>query len=187
MELTQEVLLELFRYDRESGKIFWLPRDVKYFKVGRDSYTPERSQKTWNTKNAGNEAFTRANLENYLVGSLFGKFVQSHRVIWCMEYGYWPNKIDHIDGNRQNNRLENLREVTDLENAKNRKLPSNNTSGHQGVFWHKKTQKWLARISCNKCIYNLGSFESYEDAVNIRKSYEVAFGFHPNHGRLGEA
>ena len=102
----------------------------------------------------------------YLYITFYGKKHYVHRVIWLMHYGNLPKILDHIDGNRLNNRIENLRECTDSQNLCNSKIKSNNTSGVKGVYWHKLKQKWTARISFNKKEYQMGYFNEKEDAIN---------------------
>ena len=88
--------------------------------------------------------------------------------------------VDHIDGNRSNNRWANLREATRKTNARNMKRPSNNTSAVAGVSWHKKAGKWRAFLAGK----HLGLFVSKSDATRARKTAERKLGFHPNHGRI---
>jgi hypothetical protein len=78
------------------------------------------------------------------------------------------NCVDHIDNNRQNNHLKNLRYATVQENSQNAKLSKKNTSGAKGVYWHKGMNRWTARICINGKIINLGAFINKDDAINIR-------------------
>ena len=108
----------------------------------------------------------------------------AHRLVWLYYYGEWPDKsIDHIDGNKLNNRIENLRVVTHQENHKNRQRASNNTSGVTGVGVHTQTKKWRSRIRVDDELIHLGVFDNFEDAVAARKAAERKYNFHPNHGR----
>ena len=81
-----------------------------------------------------------------------------------MHHGYLPKYVDHIDGNRLNNRIENLRPATAIENAYNCKMSKNNTSGVKGVSWNKGTKKWEANINIAGVRFNLGHFETLEKA-----------------------
>ncbi len=76
--------------------------------------------------------------------------------------------VDHIDNNKHNNKLINLRFATSQENNQNRSLSSKNTSGAKGVSWHKQSMKWRANITINGKLIHLGSFINKDDAVNIR-------------------
>jgi hypothetical protein len=113
-----------------------------------------------------------------------GKLYKAHRLIFLYVYGRLPdNDIDHINGKPLDNRIENLRDVTQQENNKNKRKQSNNTSGHVGVYWHKRTEKWVARIWVDGVQKNLGRFNVLEDAVAARQAASIKHGFHDNHGR----
>jgi hypothetical protein len=97
--------------------------------------------------------------------------------------GEWPSEqIDHIDHIKQNNRWLNLREADNQTNSKNKPILSTNTSGVTGVSWDKSKQKHHAYITVNDRKLSLGCFDAFEDAVSSRKSAEVRYGFHRNHG-----
>jgi hypothetical protein len=108
-----------------------------------------------------------------------------HRVIWLMTYGNWPDgQIDHVNGVRNDNRIENLRVVSVQDNQRNSHRRVDNTSGATGVF--KEVGGWRARIKVNGKRINLGFFDSFDAAVAARKQSESQFGFHPNHGATDE-
>ena len=75
-----------------------------------------------------------------------GKVHKAHRLIFMLHHGYLPKEIDHINGDRSDNRIDNLRAVTRSENQCNRGVLANNTSGYPGVSWHKKSNAWLVRV-----------------------------------------
>lgn len=79
--------------------------------------------------------------------------------------------IDHINGNRQDNRVENLRWTPYTGNARNRGLMKNNTSGHPGVYFHKPSKKWMAYFREDGKMYYLGLFSDFEEATMIRDSF----------------
>jgi len=108
-----------------------------------------------------------------------GEPYQTHRIIWKLLYGEDPAEIDHINGNRSDNRITNLRSVCHYENMRNMKKMPSNSSGVTGVFWCKDRSKWGAFIGKK----NLGRFDRFEDAVAARKQAEEEYGYHPNHGR----
>jgi len=91
-----------------------------------------------------------------------GKVHKVHRLIFLLEHGYMPKEIDHINGNRQDNRLENLREVTRSENQCNRGILASNTSGYAGVSWHKKSKAWVVRLMKNRKSHMIGYFKDLE-------------------------
>ena len=104
-----------------------------------------------------------------------------------MVYGKFPPKsleIDHINQNRLDNRIENLRVVTKSINLQNQKLSSNNTSGHIGVCWIKDANKWRAAIGVDGKLIYLGNYARIEDAIAVRKQAEKHHDFSPLHGRI---
>jgi len=89
--------------------------------------------------------------------------------------------IDHIDNNRLNNNINNLRWATNQENSQNRQLSSNNTSGVKGVSFHKKANKWQAHIKIDGIKIHLGYFDNIEDAKQARViKAQQAFGVYIN-------
>ena len=145
----QEIANE-FRY--ENGKLYY-----KQIRPGRSIYKP-----------AGH---TRPDL--YIAVSLKGQIYLAHRVVWCLHYGYWPTElIDHINGIRHDNRIENLREVTVAENRLNVRQ-ARNDSGVVGVTWAKKERNWRASININGKGVNLGHFSNLNDAIAARKAAEL--------------
>lgn len=97
---------------------------------------------------------------------VFGKPIQLHRLAWALVHGEWPqDHIDHMNGDRKDNRLSNLRHVTNTVNRQNERRPrSNNKSGFLGVSWSKAMKKWTARIHFNGKHHFLGYFDTAEDA-----------------------
>jgi hypothetical protein len=94
-----------------------------------------------------------------------------------------PKEIDHINGDRQDNRLENLREVTRSQNQLNKSLAKNNTSGTKGVSWHKKSKSWTVRLSVDKQSKNIGYFKDLELAELV--AIEARNKYHGNYTKLG--
>jgi len=122
--------------------------------------------------------------QGYLVVWAEKRSYQAHRLIWMHFYGKEPvNGIDHIDGNKLNNAIINLRDVSQQENTKNRRKSKNNTSGFVGVFWDKNKDKWRARVNVNKKAVYLGYFSCKGDAITARKKANIKYGFHENHGK----
>jgi hypothetical protein len=101
----------------------------------------------------------------YLKGSVGGKQYKVHRLVFLYFHGFMPSQVDHIDGNRKNNKIENLREATSAQNNQNRMATG--ASKIKGVVWHKQSKKWTASICINRKNIHLGSFEKIEDAALV--------------------
>ncbi|AFM54889.1 HNH endonuclease [Marinomonas phage P12026] len=108
---------------------------------------------------------------------------REHRLAWAFYYGELPKMdIDHIDHNKTNNKRENLRLVTPLENNRNVKLRVDNKSGVCGVSFSKLRNKWVAQIRVFGKNKNLGWFSNIEEAKIARARAEKEYNFHENHG-----
>lgn len=143
-----ERLRNLFSYDEASGTLFWLVRKGK--------------------RRAGEAAgYTMRN--GYVMVRVDTHFIPAHRLIWCFCNGTWPaDEIDHKNGVRSDNRIDNLREATRSENLQNHGLSPRNTSGFSGVTWEKRTRKWLVSIKVNKKRIHLGRFTNLAEAAVVR-------------------
>lgn len=179
---TPDELKCLLKCDFETGLLTWRERSPILFNQ-KSSRDPVVSAQQWNNRYAGKPALiTRS--QGYLVGKLFNRIHRAHRVIWAMHSGAWPkDQIDHINGERSDNSIANLREVSHGENARNMKLPCNNTSGVIGVFWNGKHQRWTSVITINNETKYLGEHSNKADAIAARSAAEKKYGFHTNHGR----
>lgn len=172
-----ETLRKLLDYDPETGFLTWKPRPAEMF--------PNAPKwKRWNTRYANKRAGNAKGYQKgYMAVCILGTNHQVHRVIWAMHTGAWPeDQIDHINRQPADNRIVNLRAVSNFENCRNKRPSKKNTSGHIGVHFRAKQGNWYAYISMNKRI-SLGSYPTFEEAVAARKAAEVKYGFHPNHGR----
>lgn len=173
---SPEVLRQLLRYEPETGKLFWRERS-------RDMFGSNRIFLSWNARYAGAEALV-VKFMGYRSGGVNGARVLAHRAVWAMQTGAWPEAdIDHINGVRDDNRLENLRAVTRAENLRNTRRRDNNTSGFTGVDYFKAMKSWRARIHVNGAEVVLGYFATAEAAGAARKSADAVYGYHANHGR----
>jgi hypothetical protein len=124
------------------------------------------------------------NDQGYVCVQIKGKQYRAHRLIWAYQYGEWPEfEIDHINRDRSDNRLSNLRVVTSSENNRNMSLPVTNTSGHVGVYWVKSRETWNVKIQVNGKQLNLGYFRDKAKAIAARLAAEKDYGFHPTHGK----
>lgn len=99
-------------------------------------------------------------------------FISLHRFIWSLAGNAPAQTLDHIDGQPLNNSLSNLRAATYGQNTANRVKPRSNTSGHVGVYWHKRDRIWCASIGAGRKLIHLGRFSSMEEAIAARREAE---------------
>ena len=145
MMLSAEKLKTALSYNRETGIFVW-----KYWRGG--------------TAVANSIAGTVSS-NGYIRINLFRKNRLAHRLAWLYEYGYFPeNDIDHINRDRADNRISNLREATRSCNMRNAKNLKNNTSGVKGVRWREDLQRWHVSIG----VKGQGSY------VCIKKDFDEA-------------
>lgn len=169
---SQEYLNSIFEYDAITGELKW-----KFRLEGT---------KAWNTRYANQLALNSVHRKGYLYGSLGRLTVRTHRVIWKLLYDTEPVQIDHINGIRSDNRQINLRGATAEDNQKNTKLRTDNKSGCVGVQFRKDIEKWRAYINVNKKQVNLGTFDTKNDAIKARKTADLKYEYHKNHGRIAD-
>jgi hypothetical protein len=150
--MTKEEVLNFFEY--KNGILYW-KKNQSNVKSGSI---------------AGNQR-----QDGYIDIGFKGKLIRAHRLIWLLHHGYVPDFLDHINGIRNDNRIENLRVATRPQNQMNLKKFKNNSSGYSGVYWHKRCNKWAARIQVNCKSKHLGLFTKIEDAINVRKIAEQKF------------
>lgn len=113
---------------------------------------------------------TECNGKQYKKINIKNKTYYLHQIIYMYFYGYIPNYIDHKDGDSLNNRIENLREATQSQNAANQRIRKNNKSGIKGVRFNEKYGKWTAAIMVNRKHISLGCHMTVDEA---KKAYEV--------------
>jgi hypothetical protein len=157
--LTAEYVKSILNYNPATGRFVWKYRND----VGS----------RWNSRFAG-EIAGSFDSNNYLQIGINSSLYRAHRLAWLIVTGKWPQfEIDHEDGDVFNNKWSNLREATHQENLRNQKMPSNNTSGVKGVSWHKRDQKWQVQIKIDGTSTHLGYFDSFDEAVAVRKLAEL--------------
>jgi len=165
--ITQEQLKELLHYCPETGVWTWLVDRKRGVKQGDQ---------------AGSIMMKPCG-EKYRRIKVLQCTHKAHRLAFLYMTGVMPeDEVDHQDGNGLNNRWLNLRSVTHADNAKNHRLRRNNSSGAAGVCWHIRSGKWQATITVNARKKALGYFRNKEEAIAARKSAEIEFGYHKNHG-----
>ena len=110
--------------------------------------------------------------------------VLAHRLAWLYVHGEMPKLfIDHINHDKTDNRISNLRLVTRIENSKNLGKSIRNTSGFVGVSYNKSNNQWRADIRIDGKLKYLGGYKLKTGAIKARKEAENYYGFHKNHGK----
>ena len=158
---TVELLKEMFRYEPSSGKLFW--------KIG---------------KRVGKRAGSQQGKGGYRHVRVGDKYMYEHRIAMLLTLGEIPEgiQIDHVNHDKGDNRLANLRFTTHTQNGRNMKKISTNTTGVTGVIYDEKYAKYRAQIHIKgKGIY-LGSYDTLEEAAAARAEANKRYNFHPNHG-----
>ena len=172
---------DLLTYLPEEGIATWKERP-------KDSFASRRACTIWNNRFPGTVAGS-LHVDNTghktIHIKLNGKQYKAHRVFWEMVNGEIPDgmTIDHIDQDSTNNRLENLRLASQTEQHRNRPVQCNNSCGCAGISWIERKKMWRARITVARKTIELGMRCSLLDAAAIRKSAELNYGFHENHGK----
>ena len=144
------------------------------------SYDPETGQFTWIKTTLRSNAKVgdiagKVNNEGYISIQFKCKSYASHRLAWLFTYGKWPiNQIDHIDVNPTNNKINNLRDVTDQENKFNRKKV-NSFSGYMGVYKTRNKNIWRAAIKLNYKFINLGTYATPELASEAYQAAKLKY------------
>lgn len=155
-KLTQERIRELFDY-REDGNL------VRKAAVGR---------------NRVGDPVGCIYEYGYLRVKIASDLYMVHQLVWLWHHGYLPeHDVDHVDRNRLNNRIENLRETSRQCNMRNTGNRADNTSGIKGVVWYRRDGKWMVRVVVNQRQYFLGRHEDFTEAVAHRLAAEQAEGW----------
>jgi len=173
LDLINECLI----YDPIYGNFIWKVRPEHHFKSNK-------SMKIFNTQFAGKTA-GHLGRDGYVMIRALNKPWLAHRLAWSI----FHNKpippdlcIDHINWNRSDNRIVNLRAVTAEINNRNMRLDVRNTSGKSGVYFCKNKEKWASQIHLFGKHMHLGYFVELSDAISAREKAEKENGFHENHG-----
>jgi hypothetical protein len=158
--MTKDYLNQLFRY--ENGKLFWQIKIAKKTIIGEEVGSLTKG--------------------GYLSVVVNKKAYRLHRLIFLHQKGYLPKILDHINGIKTDNRIENLRPASFEQNTQNAKIRKDNTSGSKGVRWHKHAKKWAVRVKANKKIFHFGYFKDFEladlVAQEARNKYHKEFARH---------
>jgi hypothetical protein len=142
--ITADEARQLFHYDRDTGGLSW-----KTGKQGRREDLRAGSRQT----------------SGYLAVCVNYRTYLAHRIIWLLNFGFWPDEcIDHINGDRADNRLSNLRLASKSQNGSNRGVQLNNSTGYKGVSYYKRDGSWSASIHLDGKKRHLGYYKSPEEA-----------------------
>ena len=156
LSVSLDILRSLVSYEPMTGNLFWLTKAAELC-------PSERDWKRWNSRFAGKQAFTGIEAGGYHAGRVMGVTLKAHRVAWALHYGEWPSsEIDHINCDKADNRISNLRLATHGENMRNFRRRSDNLSGFKGVHWHQGECKWQAQIVADGKKFYLGRFDTPE-------------------------
>jgi hypothetical protein len=163
MTLTQETVQALFEY--RDGALFWKVSNNNFIQVGQ-------------------QAGTSVNDSGYHIVGIGGKTYRLHRIVFMYHYGYFPKNVDHIDGDRANNSIENLRPADDFENSRNSRISKRNKSGVKGVCWANHVNKWLVQVRQGNSKKYLGLYDDLElaelVAIEARNKFHKEYA---NHGK----
>lgn len=142
--ITHEFLLSILDYNPETGIFVWKVKT--------------------RTRDVGDVAGFKIQL-GYIYISIKGFSFGAHRLAWFYIYKVWPTKqIDHIDCNKSNNSISNLRIASSIQQARNKKRKSNGGSGYKGVSFNVNTGKYQAYITINGKQKHLGCFDNPQHA-----------------------
>ena len=150
--ITQSELKEALSYDKLTGQFIWKKLSPRAFSI-----------------RVGDTAGSQS-VQGYWRIRINGKLYTAHRLAWLYCYGQFPDcEIDHINGDKSDNRLCNLRIATKKQNQENVTERIDNKSGCRGVFWNTGQQKWTAQVGhCGKR-HHIGYFDVLDDAVKAVK------------------
>jgi hypothetical protein len=167
-------------YDCLTGNLTWKPRSH-----ATEPFARAAEIVRWNKRFAGRTAGTLAR-NGYTVLCIRDRQYKAHRVCYAIGAGADTASlrhiyIDHVNGDRSDNRIANLRAATTGDNNRNARLSARNKSGVVGVAI--KRNGFEASISYNNVRYFIGRFSTVDDAAKARKDFEKKLGYHPNHGR----
>lgn len=172
-----EKIRKYLSYNPETGILTWLKRE-----------DTDRYVRAWNARYAGAKAGRVHPVQGYItINILVGKKkmpFSAHRIAILLSTGVWPSKdVDHINQNRTDNRLENLRQVSKVENFRNSSRSVKNKSGFTGVCWSKSKKMWQASVTVNYKQRIIGYYIEKRDAADSVINERKKLGFSSNHGQ----
>ena len=181
--ITQKELKELLHYEPMTGIFTWLWRPAACSMNQRARTTLDVWNRRFEGRVVGNIRHDAKT--SYRWTQIKGCNYSLHRLAWLYVYGSFPvNQIDHIDRNGLNNRIDNLRDVSQSENQRNSSLSLRNKSGYNGVAWDKGNKKWHAYIRAGGKRLHLGFFINKLEAIEAREVANHRYGYHVDHGKV---
>lgn len=175
-KLPVEILREFFMYNPRTGDIHYRPDRARHW------FKSDRLWKSWNVQFGGKLASHLSRPDGYRAVAVNQRPYLAHRVIWAMMTGRWPKEIDHINGNAADNRWNNLRAVSRMQNARNAVMPANNSSGATGVHWWRTKRLWQVYGGSRENRI-LKYAKTFEEAVAIRERLKCQLGMTERHGK----
>jgi hypothetical protein len=177
-KVSPDYLRARLRYEPETGLLFWRVRDASHFIEGRVKSASAANR--FNANFANKEAFTSLSF-GYKISNVNNQHIKAHRAAWAIHYGEWPEGlIDHINRDRADNRIINLRVVSRHENNSNVSSAKGSSSKYVGVYFAPNKRKpWIANIKVNRKSKYLGGYATEDEAgeaYNIAAS--AAYGQH---------
>ena len=169
----QSYLINRFRYDPDTGHLFFKEQGVDEFKAS-GSISAQTRMLQWNSLWSGKRAFTAINGAGYHVGNLRRSVFLAHRIIWKMTYGDEPELIDHVNRIKTDNRLSNLRAATKRQNSWNAKLRSDNRSELKNIKRSSNGTKWVVYVVATDRVSYRGSFDCLGQAIAVRDATRTA-------------
>ncbi|ATE85757.1 HNH homing endonuclease [Shigella phage Sf12] len=165
----------------EDGYLIWKNRP-------ESDFPSSRTCKMWNSRFANKRAGVKNEKRGYIYITIDNVKYMAHRAIWEILKSKIPegHQIDHVNGFRDDNKISNLRVVTQSVNNRNSKMRDDNTSGFCGVCWDKNRSKWIARAGLNGKTVNLGRFDTREEAIKVRLEFNKKNKFTLEHGGKNE-
>lgn len=162
--VTVDLLRHFIDINLSDGSMRWKHRHRHHFKS-------DVSFKGWNTRYAGKPTFKSTDGRGYLRASIQDKDYKAHIVAWALYHSEWPRgEVDHINGNKKDNSLNNLRLATSSQNKMNVSPRIGGSSSHKGVCWVSTRGKWEARITANGKTLRLGYFDDENEAARAYKN-----------------